>query len=92
MKHWIIIAAILSQDGSIAELPAIGGSDDAKACHDRRAEIVVAYDRMIAREQALADRRCADSHARDRCNDEEFRLAVPWILLGNPQCVEVPTQ
>jgi hypothetical protein len=49
-------------------------------------------DLMIAHEQALAHRRCEGSHARDRCNDEEFRRAVPWILLGNPRCREVPTQ
>jgi hypothetical protein len=91
MKHWIIIATVLSQDGWIEELPT-RQFDDVRACRDRRAEIVVAYDRMIAHEQALADRRCAGSYVRDRCSDEEFRHAVPWILLGNPRCIEVPTQ
>ena len=92
MKQWIILATILFQEGSIEELPAARRFDDVATCIDRRVEMLVAYDLMIAHEQALADRRCAGSYVRDRCSDEEFRHAVPWILLGNPRCVEVPTQ
>jgi hypothetical protein len=92
VNQWIIIATVLLQGGAIEELPSAGRFDAISSCMDGRTEMLVAYDRMIALEHVLADQRCAGSYARDRCIDDEFRQAVPWILLGNPRCSEVPTQ
>jgi len=92
VNQWIVIATILFQGGSVEDLPGAQRFDDLVTCNNHGAEMLIAYDMMIAQEQTLAERRCAGSYARGRCSDEEFRQAVPWILLSNPHCSEVPTQ
>jgi hypothetical protein len=96
---WILVATILFQTGGVEELTATRQFDRFEACEAYRDHMLVAYDEMVGREQALAAERCAIPHTASdyltlfssRCAEEEFRRAVPWIFLGHPQCGQVPT-
>jgi hypothetical protein len=95
---WILVASILFQTGGVEELTTTRQFDRFEACEAYRDYLLVRYDEMVGQEQALAQRRCAIGYLGSNhplysatCAEAQFRRAVPWILVGEPQCRELPT-